>query len=69
VIRKSQSQTFFHPYATQAKRERLVSFDHRYRMCHLAFEQLNDVSTAVPASRVVISDAEYMSWKEAVKTV
>jgi nicotinic acid mononucleotide adenylyltransferase len=42
----------------------LVSFEHRFRMCQLAFTHLNDT---IHTTKVIISDAEYMSWKNAVK--
>lgn len=59
----------------QEKRERLASFEHRFEMCQLAFAHLNrdGNSLSKPVSQkatnqttVVVSDAEYMSWKHAV---
>jgi hypothetical protein len=41
-----------------------VSYEHRFRMCQLAFLSLNDDDRI--HTKVVISDAEYMSWKYAV---
>ena len=56
---------------TQEKRERLVSFEHRFRMCQLAFAPLNieNVLSTPPhqQTKIIISDAEYMSWNNAVK--
>lgn len=43
----------------QDKRQRLVSFEHRWHMCQLAFADIS--------SKVVISDAEYHSWRHAVQ--
>ncbi|GAX20118.1 hypothetical protein FisN_17Lh071 [Fistulifera solaris] len=42
----------------QDKRQRLVSFEHRWNMCHRAFADLSP--------KVVVSDAEYQSWRHAV---
>jgi hypothetical protein len=48
-----------HPLFEQDKRTRLVSFEHRWHMCQIAFGHLS--------VRVVVSDAEYQSWKWAVR--
>jgi hypothetical protein len=48
-----------HPLFEQDKRARLVSFEHRWHMCQIAFGHLSP--------RVVVSDAEYQSWKWAVR--
>lgn len=59
-------------FNAQEKRERLVSFEHRFQMCHLAFAHLNNNESLMSSqerqqTKVIISDAEYMSWKSAVK--
>ena len=59
------------------KQQRLVSYEHRYRMCELAFLHLNqdqsiDINVASQnkiKSKVLISNAEYLSWKYAVQNM
>jgi hypothetical protein len=54
------------------KRERMVSYEHRCQMCQLAFAHLNQEDAMSSKNqkkqtKVVVSDAEYMSWANAVK--
>ena len=54
------------------KRGRMVSFEHRLKMCQLAFAHLNEVDREKSSqqrnkqTKIVVSDMEYMSWKNAV---
>ena len=51
----------------------MVSFEHRLKMCQLAFAHLNEVDREKSSqqqnkqTKIVVSDMEYMSWKNAVK--
>lgn len=50
----------------------MVSFEHRLKMCQLAFAHLNEVDREKSSqqqnkqTKIVVSDMEYMSWKNAV---
>lgn len=70
-----------HQLMMKEKQDRLVSFEHRLRMCKLAFEPLNeqrehhrnqtfadgnDEEKLMP-TKVVVSDAERSSWEFAAK--